>query len=462
MRELPIRKASLALLVATLVAAVVWGGCGGATGSVTIAADASVGGTLFCVAAGARCGGDADCCSGRCDPRAGSCLGGSPVQCEASGASCTTGLDCCSLACAGGHCASQACTSDGQACASGGECCSGDCAGGACKPLTSACKTSGNECGTSSECCSALCAGGRCSSASSFCIQNGDACRAAPDCCGGVCTIAAGQTLGTCSAPPAGATFCNGGVDGTVCSGCGDCCSRLCAPYGASGVKVCQPAQGCHIDGDLCTRDADCCGAPGTGLPGDGNVQCEIQTGFAVGVCRNPTGCNPEGNVCHYKDYACAISSARNDCCGAPGNSGACQLDKLGVPRCHALGACVSPGGGCAFDEDCCSGGHCVPGAAGQLSCQADCSPAVGPCTVDADCCAGLQCLVAQGSTSGVCGAPPPVVTFDAGSPAPGCALYGQSCTQDSQCCNSVTCSTADGLPCGGSAGCVCVFPPPR
>ena len=248
-----------------------------------------------------------------------------------------------------------------------------------------------------------------------------------------------------------------------VCSGCGDCCSRLCAPFGTSGVKVCQSAQGCHIDGDLCAKDADCCGAPGTGLPGDGNVRCEIQAGFAVGICRNPTGCNPEGNVCHYKNYACAISSARNDCCGAPGNSGACQLDKLGVPRCHALGACVNAGGVCAFDDDCCGGGHCVPGADGKLACQIACSPSAGACTVDADCCAGLPCIVAQGSTSGVCGMPsPPPPRIDAGPPPGTCALYGQTCATDGDCCSGVPCTTLGGLACAGAAGCSCVNPPIR
>ena len=187
-------------------------------------------------------------------------------------------------------------------------------------------------------------------------------------------------------------------------------------PYGPAGVKICQRAQGCHIDGDLCTSDSDCCGAPGTGLPGDGLVHCDISPGFTVGICRNPMGCNPEGNVCHYKDYACAISAARNDCCGAPGNSGACQLDKLGVPRCHAIGACVQEGGNCAYDGDCCNSAHCVPGPNGQLVCQGQCSPVAGACTVDADCCSGLQCHVPTGSTSGTCGvAPPPPPGFDGG-----------------------------------------------
>jgi hypothetical protein len=273
------------------------------------------------------------------------------------------------------------------------------------------------------------------------------------------------MTIGTCGAPPAGSSFCNGGVDGKVCGSCGDCCSRLCAPYGPYAVKVCQPAEGCHIDGDLCTKDSDCCGAAGSGVPGDGNVTCQIQAGFSVGICRNPTGCNPEGNVCHYMNYACSISSARNDCCGAPGNSGACQLDKLGVPRCHAIGACVNQGGACAFDADCCNGGHCVPGPDGKLTCQTACSPKSGSCTVDADCCSGLHCYVAMGSTMGTCGAPPPPPTgYDSGPPPSypdggSCAFYGQACTQSSDCCNGVMCTTGAGTACNGASGCVCANP---
>jgi hypothetical protein len=449
-------KFALAAVALGVTVATLSNGCGGASGSVSTVG----GGTSLCAQAGSHCASDVECCSGGCDPQAGSCVGGAPINCEAAGARCTTSLECCSLSCEGGLCATQACASDGLACTSGAECCSGTCSAGACKALSNACKTSGNACAQSSECCSQLCKSGRCSTASSFCIQNGDTCAQGPDCCGGVCTIAAGGTLGTCGGPPAGATFCNGGVDGTVCSACGDCCSRLCAPYGTSGVKVCQPAEGCRIDGDLCSKDADCCGAAGSGLPGDGNVVCEIQAGFSVGICRNPTGCNPEGNVCHYKDYACANSSARNDCCGAPGNSGACELDALGVPRCHAVGACASPGGACAFAADCCGGGHCVPGPDGKLACQTTCSPMGGSCTASADCCAGLPCIAAQGSTSGVCGTSPP--PGETGPPAQACALYGQACAQDSDCCSSVPCTTTTGVACGGATGCTCVEPPTR
>ena len=330
------------------------------------------------------------------------------------GNGCTVATECQTLNCTDGVCGS-ACTSDGQACTADTSCCGGKCTNGMCAALNTTCKTGGNACGGNAECCSKLCQNGACVLGASFCIQNGDTCAHPADCCGGTCNIAAGGTLGTCSAPTGGATFCNGGIDGTLCGGCNDCCSRLCAPYGPTGVKVCQRANGCHIDGDLCRKDSDCCGGKGSMAPGDGNVTCEIPAGSAVGICRNPTGCNPEGNVCHYKNYSCSISSARNDCCGAPGNSGACQLDALGVPRCHALDKCVEAGGVCAFTGDCCNASPCVPDATGQLRCLTGtpdagraCVAQGAACTVTADCCRGYECLTAVGALQGTCGVPPP------------------------------------------------------
>ena len=82
--------------------------------------------------------------------------------------------------------------------------------------------------------------------------------------------------------------------------------------------------------------------------------------------------CNPEGDVCHYQNYGntCGNSSARNDCCGGVGNSGVCQLDPLGVPRCFGLGtSCQMTGDTCAFSGDCCDGAPCVPDDNGVLRC---------------------------------------------------------------------------------------------
>lgn len=201
-------------------------------------------------------------------------------------------------------------------------------------------------------------------------------------------------------------------------------------------------------------------------MPGDGNVVCDIMAGATVGICRNPMGCNPEGDVCHYKNYACSISSSRNDCCGAPGNSGACQLDPVGVPRCHTITACMNPTETCAYTGDCCNGNPCVPGPNNTLVCAANapdggvaCIPTTGACTVDADCCTGNHCTVPIGSTRGTCNVNTPPPGIDAGTSDGGsCGLYGQSCRVDSECCNGVPCGTGTG-PCNGGPTCACVYP---
>jgi hypothetical protein len=213
------------------------------------------------------------------------------------------------------------------------------------------------------------------------------------------------------------------------------------------------------VNGDLCRKDSDCCGAAGTGLPGDGNVVCEIDAGKAVGICRNPRGCNPQGNVCHFKDYTCSISSARNDCCSGVGNSGECQVDFLGVPRCNGLGTTCRQGGEtCSSAMDCCGQAPCVPDSAGLLRCYtppatvdggvpSSCVPSGGSCSINGDCCKGSTCIQPIGSTKGMCGVPtlppgtPPAA--DAGTPdtsTPGCAEYGQLCSTGADCCNGITC----------------------
>jgi hypothetical protein len=241
-------------------------------------------------------------------------------------------------------------------------------------------------------------------------------------------------------------------------------------PYGTSGVSVCQRANGCHIDGDLCQRNEDCCGNDQS-LPTSGkNVECvrENPTDI-VGVCRNPMGCSPDGNVCHYKQdtgYACVVSSAPNNCCAGVGNSGVCQLDPLGLPRCGG-GACKPGGDTCAFSGDCCNGVPCVPDSTGQLRCAIGrdgggpvCIPSGGGCTVTADCCAGSICHLPPGSTSGTCAPPPPPPTWDAGVPDGGvCALYGQACEKASDCCNNIPCLDPGHNPCAGTGNCHCYIP---
>jgi hypothetical protein len=258
-------------------------------------------------------------------------------------------------------------------------------------------------------------------------------------------------------------------------------------------VKICQPANGCHVNGDLCRKNSDCCGAAGTGLPGDGHVTCEIEPGKTLGICRNPMACNPEGDVCHYMAYSCGNSSARADCCGGLGaKGGVCKLDRLGVPRCYGVGACRQAGETCAFTGDCCNDTPCVPDASGTLHCAATtCVAEGGGCTISADCCRGSTCIVPTGSTKGTCGviSPPPgpgtggsggagaggtggasgsggagaggyggtddggQTSGDAGTgnqdatidlpppPPPVCSEYGQTCGTGADCCNAVPCT---------------------
>lgn len=414
----------------------------------------------FCLAFGQTCASGGDCCSGICDPSTTTCVA-SINKCTATGGGCASSTECCSLACTAGRCSASACIGDNQACVDSASCCGGSCSAGLCKPLNAACHTAGNPCTDNTQCCSSLCDAGTCKLGASFCIQTGDVCSDSSTCCSGDCQKSTG-TLGTCAPPPSGATYCSDGVDGTVCGACNGCCSRLCAPYAPTGVRVCQPASGCRVNGDLCRKDSDCCGAAGTGLPGDGNVVCQIDAGKAIGICRNPRSCNPQGNVCHLKNYVCDISSARNDCCAGVGNSGVCQLDMLGVPRCNGLGTtCLAGGAICSSAKDCCNQMPCVPDGTGFLRCYAPpvstldggvppsaCVPAGGPCSINGDCCIGSTCIQPIGSTQGICGTPslppgtPPAT--DAGATdasAPGCAEYGQLCTTGADCCGGVACS---------------------
>ncbi len=459
--------------VALLAASCVVAGCGGSSSTL----GPGDGGPRDATAAGSDAGGGSS--SGGSGGGAGD---GSLLpnvftgngNCLKFGAACATAGDCCSGTCTGNVCSYPACTSDGKACATDGDCCSQACAGGSCQALNATCSTLGNQCTSSAQCCSGNCPNGTCQ-ASSFCGQGGDSCATSADCCTGSCTIAAGQALGTCgTAPPGGPANC-GMVDGVLCGGAGadggfvykdgglpacggGCCSRACAPFGPTGVLVCQPASGCHVVGDLCTRDGDCCGSSGLAGGPTMPVTCVITAPSTVGVCRNPMGCKPDGDVCKLKTMSCNASC---DCCaGNCETQDTCKQDNVGVPRC-APAQCTAAGGSCASSASCCNGAPCTPnpvaGGTPAYVCSAtQCVAACGACTNSADCCPGSSCTVAPGSARGMCGpcggSTPPA---DGGSGAPEggpgtgvpdggagtCATYGQICTASSDCCNGVPCS---------------------
>jgi hypothetical protein len=266
-----------------------------------------------------------------------------------------------------------------------------------------------------------------------------------------------------CSQPSGGAVSCTG-FGGAVCpgSGCGQCCSRLCAPYAPTGVSICQPAQGCRVEGELCRTASDCCGGPGTGALGSGEVSCSNQgTAAAVGVCTTPAAqpdgggaiCAPEGYSCHYSgaNYTCGVSSSLANCCGPQTPKFlACILDPFGVPRCNPYTGvndgggigCVAAGNACASASECCNGYPCVPGATGTLQCSASaCQPAGQSCTTNGDCCAALSCVALPGTIQGVCMAA--MAPSDAGT----CSLYGQQCTTTTDCCSNVQCTNGKCAP---------------
>lgn len=450
------------------------GGCGSTVdngipspdGGTSSEAGGSIGGGS--AANGAQCQTSTDCGSRNCDATTKQCA--PPASnCKAPDDACAATTDCCSGSCVAGKCGAKQCVADLAACTTDGECCGGKCDGGKCTALSTTCKTSGNPCAASTDCCSTLCKDGFCTTPS-FCAQNGDACAADTDCCGGSCTKAAGATLGLCSTvSAAGAGNCT--TAGTVCSGAttggslppcgGDCCSRSCRPYAATGVLVCQPPTGCHPTGELCQQDADCCGSPGspgsTKDVGNGpgtNVHCSKAAGAMVGRCDQGQQCSPAGSICRLATNSC---DATDRCCSGDVQQHPldCKQDALGIPRCTVANDydCTKSGPppagtACASGADCC-GQPCVPNAAGTgLVCAGSaCVAAGGACTTTADCCAGSPCNLAAGTTKGTCGASavtPPGGTAPPPSTAPGatnCAQYGQVCNVAGDCCNGVPCT---------------------
>lgn len=387
----------------------------------------------------------------------GSAEGGAASTCQKLGLSCKANADCCTGDCLGGACQPPSCTSDGKACAASAECCGGTCTGGNCAALNATCKTLGNACAANGDCCSSYCESGICAQPS-FCGQNGDICTTGTDCCGGTCTLKSGSAFGTCAQPASIGAQCSM-IDGVVCDNggvttytdagiptCGGaCCSRSCAPWGPTGILICQPASGCHPVGDICAKSSDCCGGSGA----MSNVACnKASPTDALGVCGNPKGCKPDGDICRLKSNQC---NATDNCCsGNVQQNDNCRQDALGVPRCsYGKGSmCVPAAGGCASSADCCNLNPCVPNPSGTPAfvCAAtQCVPNAGACSTDADCCDGSHCTVMAGSTAGTCVGPTGgggSASADGGSgTGGGCAFYGQVCTQGSDCCNGVPCT---------------------
>ena len=197
-------------------------------------------------------------------------------SCLQLGAACHTSGDCCSSDCVNGSCAYPACHSDNTACTSNGQCCSQTCSNGKCKALNTTARRSATRArptrSAAPRCARRdlpavvlLRAARRCVRREHRLLHGRLQRRDRPDAghLRGVAAFGPSQlrprrrrALGG-GAADGGAVFIDSGLP--KCGG--PCCSRACAPWGPTGVLVCQPASGCHPVGDLCAADVDCCGA---------------------------------------------------------------------------------------------------------------------------------------------------------------------------------------------------------
>ena len=124
---------------------------------------ASTGATFVCIADGADCDTDGDCCSDVCDATAKTCTPAS--GCTEDDKACTDPTDCCSQVCADdGYCgypssvAVVTCVAVGDACTGDGDCCSNNCGSGVCDTPDDGCTVDNDPCEMDSDCCSMVCA----------------------------------------------------------------------------------------------------------------------------------------------------------------------------------------------------------------------------------------------------------------------------------------------------------------
>ncbi|WP_434042573.1 MULTISPECIES: hypothetical protein [Sorangium] len=208
-----------------------------------------------------------------------------------------------------------------------------------------------------------------------------------------------GQPLGGCH------------VEGEVCSSNADCCSNLCAD-GGDGVLVCVAQGACDPVGEACSGPSQCCS----------NACIEIAPGAAF--CQSIGGCKPIGELC-TDDAQCCTEN--------------CQTEPNGVKKCGQPPNCRPPGEICdeSFGE-CCPGVPqgkllCFAGSFGVLRCQEPCCAlAEAACESDDDCCS-RRCNVDTGRCEN----------------GFACKIYSEACEADADCCSGI-CSS------GQCADCAC------
>ncbi len=336
-----------------------------------------------CVAKGADCEGDSDCCENlMCDE--GVCAD----VCTPSGGSCKDGSTCCEgTVCTNGFC--TGCALEGQTCSGTNLCCDGfGCISGRCRIC------SDKTCSPLTPCCSGkACEGGNCIT----CVESGSVCKDGQPCCAdstcisGTCTTCVGEfTTCTPTKPCCAGLYCGGdsychGCSTGSCSELEPCCEGLTCEGGTCMTE-------CSTTGGSCLTPHFCC---------DG-YQC------ASNICEQQLpGCSNKGEFCDLTHTCCegeGLSCDNNECT-------ICSMES------------------CSPDTPCCSGLAC--GADNKC---ASCVEMNGDCR-DAPCCYGSTCV------EGIC----KDCSYEFCSTQPCC--YGYTCndiTKDCNACSTTTCGDKD------------------
>lgn len=398
-----------------------------------------------------------------------------PLSCAPNGKSCTTSLDCCSASCIALEGGAQVCgppidcTPTGSACTTASECCGLSCKEGLCQKCVADSPTPG-DCTTNADCCSQNCSNGKCApvpvpgGGTPTCRTSGNPCTAAAECCSKVCNG------GVC----ADVSFCT--QNGDICSRDFECCGGSCAKAAGSTVGRCAtvagPSGGCEPTGTVCTG--------GGGDFACDNKCCSRSCGpygavSGVKVCQPPSGCLPEYELCR----------TNADCCGGPGrpqnqtsHPESVTCDRKGTSaefgRCEKAKDCSPPGAVCKLGSEACGVNNrcCNPDGFASDYCQSNPDRC---CAKDA---LGIpRCLVKPIDCTGMTGDKPEAGDTCAtsadccGMPCVGnkcggsCVPKGGACTVAADCCSGLPCT----VPAGSTTG-VCggdlqpdggVAPPP-
>jgi hypothetical protein len=371
------------------------------------------------------------------------------ATCAANGAGCATPGDCCSGACVDAHCATGACRAEGAECAIGADCCSFVCAtdpagsGRRVCAIPAGCSSDGQSCAAApADCCSGTCMGGMCAMVP-VCRPAGETCAKNDECCGRICAergesgVMGCQLLSACRA------------DGEICATGDTCCSGRCTTM-PGGTGRCQALPGCRPALEPCMDAKDCCSglcAPSLEPSGPGPNRCVRADGCQPEQERCATGATCCSGVCNVGPEGvgrCAkaprpmadhcrvlgeLCMKPDECCAGT----RCHADAAGAMRClPKAGGCSAAGFPCSVGEQCC-GHRCLPDGTGGYTCRDTCAPAGAACSATADCCGGscvgapgaTVCVPAAGATDPICVAP-----GDACESALGACCAGTACAQ--------------------------------